>query len=105
MSPIGSPHHCSFLGTGVILNTLASLDTNQECNNNNFKIDSIQLVGAAVDNEEVSKRAYDTGDSTYDDREVYGGAIERQVIKTQIYSILKIIYSSLGDLHISLSGI
>ena len=70
------------LGTRVIFNALASLDTNQEWNSNNFKIASIHLMGAAVDNEEVSKRASDTGDSTYDDSEVYGGAIERQVIKT-----------------------
>jgi hypothetical protein len=70
------------LGTRVILNALASLDTNQEWNSNNFKIESVHLMGAAVDNEEVSKRASDTGDSTYDDDEVYGGAIERQVIKT-----------------------
>jgi hypothetical protein len=39
-------------------------------------------MGAAVDNEEVSKRASDTGDSPYDDHEVYGRAIERQVVKT-----------------------
>jgi hypothetical protein len=70
------------LGTRVIFNALASLDTNQEWNGNNFKIASMHLMGAAVDNEEVSKRASDTGDSTHDDDEVYGGAIERQVVKT-----------------------
>jgi hypothetical protein len=70
------------LGTRVIFNALASLDASQEWNSSNFKIASMHLMGAAVDNEEVSKRASDTGDSTYDDHEVYGGAIERQVIKT-----------------------
>lgn len=70
------------LGTRVIFNALASLDTNQEWNNNNFKIASMHLMGAAVDNEEVSKRSSDTGDSADDDEEVYGRAIERQVNKT-----------------------
>jgi hypothetical protein len=70
------------LGTMVIFNALAILDTNQEWNSNNFKIASIHLMGAAVDDEEVSKRSSDTGDSAYDDEEVYGGAMERQVIKS-----------------------
>jgi len=59
------------LGTRVIFNALASLDTNQEWNSNNFKIASVHLMGAAIDNEEVSKRSSDTGDSAYDDRKVY----------------------------------
>jgi Alpha/beta hydrolase of unknown function (DUF900) len=70
------------LGTRVIFNALASLDTNQEWNSNNFKIASMHLMGAAVDNEEVSRRSSDTGDSANDDNEVYGRAIERQVVKT-----------------------
>jgi hypothetical protein len=73
------------LGTKVIFNALASLDTNRGWNSNNFKIASMHLMGAAVDNEEVSKRSSDTGDSAYDDRKVYGGAIERQVSK--IYNL------------------
>ena len=73
------------LGTRVIFNALASLDTNQEWNSNNFKIASLHLMGAAIDNEEVSKRSSDTGDSAYDDRKVYGGAIERQV--NRIYNL------------------
>jgi hypothetical protein len=73
------------LGTRVIFNALSSLDNNREWNSNNFKIASVHLVGAAVDNEEVSKRSSDTGDSVYDDRKVYGGAIERQVNK--IYNL------------------
>jgi hypothetical protein len=70
------------LGARVIFNALASLDTNREWNSNNFKIASMHLMGAAVDNEEVSKRSSDTGDSAYDDRRVYGGAIERPVNRT-----------------------
>jgi hypothetical protein len=68
------------LGARVIFNALASLDSNQEWNSNNFKIASMHLMGAAVDNEEVSKRSSDT-DNANDDR-IYGGAIERQLIKT-----------------------
>jgi pimeloyl-ACP methyl ester carboxylesterase len=43
------------MGARVILSTLESLDSNQQWNRNNFKIASIHLLGAAVDDEEVSK--------------------------------------------------
>jgi hypothetical protein len=68
------------LSTRVIFNGLASLDSNQEWNSNNFKIASMHLMGAAVGNEEVSKRSSDS-DNANDDR-IFGGAIERQVVKT-----------------------
>jgi pimeloyl-ACP methyl ester carboxylesterase len=43
------------MGARVILSTLDSLDINQQWNRNNFKISSVHLLGAAVDDEEVSK--------------------------------------------------
>jgi pimeloyl-ACP methyl ester carboxylesterase len=43
------------MGARVILSALESLDINQQWNRNNFKISSVHLLGAAVDDEEVSK--------------------------------------------------
>jgi pimeloyl-ACP methyl ester carboxylesterase len=43
------------MGARVILSALESLDSNQQWNRNNFKISSVHLLGAAVDDEEVSK--------------------------------------------------
>jgi pimeloyl-ACP methyl ester carboxylesterase len=43
------------MGARVILSALESLDSNQQWNKNNFKISSVHLLGAAVDDEEVSK--------------------------------------------------
>jgi pimeloyl-ACP methyl ester carboxylesterase len=42
------------MGARVILSSLQSLDTNQDWNRGHFKIASVDLLGAAVDNEEVS---------------------------------------------------
>ena len=43
------------MGARVILSALESLDSNQQWNRNNFKITSVHLLGAAVDDDEVSK--------------------------------------------------
>jgi pimeloyl-ACP methyl ester carboxylesterase len=43
------------MGARVILSALESLDSNQQWNRNNFKIASVHFLGAAVDDEEVSK--------------------------------------------------
>jgi hypothetical protein len=67
------------LGARVILSTLHGLGMNETWNDNNFKIASVHFMGAAVDNEEVSKDYLDTGDSFYDDGLVYGEDIEGQV--------------------------
>ena len=42
------------LGARVVLSSLDSLHKNQAWNNNNFTIKSVDLLGAAVDDEEVS---------------------------------------------------
>lgn len=47
------------LGARVILSSLNSLVNNSAWNSNNYSIASVQLVGAAVDNEEVSKNKRD----------------------------------------------
>ena len=70
------------LGSRVVLSALDRLHTNTsyaEWNTNNFTIASVHLLGAAVDNEEVSKNLSDTRDSPYDDQIVYGQAIEEEV--------------------------
>jgi pimeloyl-ACP methyl ester carboxylesterase len=43
------------MGARVILSALESLDSNQEWNRHHFKIASVHLLGAAVDDDEVSK--------------------------------------------------
>jgi pimeloyl-ACP methyl ester carboxylesterase len=50
------------LGARVILSTLDSLHSNTIWNNQNFKIKSVHLMGAAVDNEEVSTNPADIPD-------------------------------------------
>ena len=47
------------LGARVILSSLESLHKNTIWNNNNYKITSVHLLGAAVDNEEISKNIQD----------------------------------------------
>ncbi len=72
------------LGARVILSGLDSLHKNDIWNNNNYKLTSVHLLGAAVDNEEVSKNILDiandwtnlwTGKTT-----AYGNTIEKEVI-------------------------
>jgi hypothetical protein len=67
------------LGAMVVLSTLDILHSNQIWNDNNFAIASVHLMGAAVDNEEISRNPSDTGDSPNDDAIVYGQAIEEEV--------------------------
>ena len=70
------------LGSRVILSSLASLDVNAKWNELNYNITSVHLLGAAVDNEEISKNIMDIdGDSGI--KSAYGNAIENQVIKFQ----------------------
>jgi hypothetical protein len=72
------------LGARVILSSLESLHKNTIWNNNNYKITSVHLLGAAVDNEEISK---DIKDILFDGTNkgtvkttAYGNSIEQEVI-------------------------
>ena len=71
------------LGARVILSALHILYTDPNWNSNGFKIASVNLMGAAVDNEEVSKNPRDilfdraNWGSVKSD---YGNAIENEVI-------------------------
>ena len=72
------------LGARVILSSLFSLDNNQTWNNNNFKITSVHLMGAAVDDEEVYKNLSDIPDEPLGWQGLkyaYGRAIEDEVTK------------------------
>jgi pimeloyl-ACP methyl ester carboxylesterase len=66
------------LGARVVLNALQDLSGNQEWNSKSFKIESVHLMGAAVDDEQVSTDPSDADDLG---EKVYGQAIESQVIR------------------------
>jgi hypothetical protein len=66
------------LGARVALSSLNSLTNTPEWNSNNFRIASVHLMGAAVDNDEVSKDSSDVG--SFDGiKSAYGIAIEDEV--------------------------
>ena len=77
------------LGARVILSGLESLHKNDIWNNNNYTLTSVHLLGAAVDNEEVSKNISDiTVDWTnlWTGKTIaYGNAIEQGV--TDFYNL------------------
>ncbi len=72
------------LGARVVLTALDSLHGNPIWKNNGFKIASVHLMGAAVDNEEVSKNLLDiSSDSTNANtiKSAFGKAIEGEVVR------------------------
>ena len=68
------------LGARVVLSSLDTLNKDQTWNSNNYKITSVHLMGAAVDDDEVSKNAVDVTNSD-GIKGPYGKAIEEEVIK------------------------
>jgi pimeloyl-ACP methyl ester carboxylesterase len=68
------------LGARVALNTLKSLNDINDWNTNHYNLTSVHLMGAAVDDELVSKNPSDTGDSFLDDGAVYGMYIQNKVV-------------------------
>lgn len=68
------------LGAKVVLNALQDLTGNQGWNNSSrsFKVESVHLMGAAVDDEQVSTNPSDSDDPG---EKVYGQSIESQVIR------------------------
>jgi hypothetical protein len=72
------------MGARVVLSSLDSLTNNLNWNNNNYTIASVHLMGAAVDDEEVSKNSNDiVNDPTNDIRikAAYGNGIEKEVVR------------------------
>lgn len=70
------------LGARVILSSLNNLVNNSAWNSNNYSIASVHLLGAAVDNEEVSKDKRDIdidGTNWNTIKSNYGQAIEQEV--------------------------
>ena len=71
------------LGARVILSALDSLHKNATWNERNFKIASVHLMGAAVDNEEVSMDPRDISDDKTNwgsPKSDYGEAIQEEVV-------------------------
>lgn len=71
------------LGAMVVLSALQDLTGNQEWNisgssSSNFKVESVHLMGAAVDDEQVSTDSPDTDDDPGD--KMYGHSIESLVV-------------------------
>jgi pimeloyl-ACP methyl ester carboxylesterase len=95
------------MGARVILSALESLDSNQQWNRNNFKVASVHLLGAAVDDEEVSKNIlYIVKNPTslfelpewfdpYGVKSAYGKAIEDVVLR--FYNLYDPHDKGLGD--------
>jgi len=76
------------LGSRVILSSLCALDNITSSSDGFKQIQSVHLMGAAVDDEEVSKNQSDIDHSLFDDEIVYGNAIERNVVTfTNLYSL------------------
>ena len=72
------------MGARVVLSSLDSLTNNLNWNNNNYTIASVHLMGAAVDDEEVSKNSNDiVNDPTNDNRikAAYGNGIEKEAVR------------------------
>jgi hypothetical protein len=65
------------LGARVLLESLHSLYNSHAWNSNNFKISSVHLMGAAVDDGEVSKNAADVSSDGI--KSAYGKPIEKEV--------------------------
>jgi len=78
------------LGARVILSTLDSLHKNATWNERNFNITSVHLMGAAVDNEEVSMDPRDISDDKTNWGSLksdYGEAIQEEVLNfSNLYS-------------------
>ncbi len=72
------------LGASVVLSSIKSLDNNEIWKTNNFKIASVDLMGAAVDDDEVSKNSVAVSSSD-GINSAYGKAIEKQV--THFYNL------------------
>jgi hypothetical protein len=72
------------MGARVVLSSLDSLTNNLNWNNNNYTIASVHLMGAAVDDEEVSKNSNDIVNDPKNDLRIkaaYGNAIENEAVK------------------------
>jgi hypothetical protein len=65
------------LGSRVVL---SGLENNTRWKQEQFNITSVHLMGAAIDDEKISKDPFDIDHGLFDDGKVYGNAIERNVV-------------------------
>ena len=101
------------LGARVILSSLDSLHKNATWNNSNFKVASVDLLGATVDDEEVT---LNPGDILVDrtnwgsPKSDYGGAIQEEVVRFyNLYNPKDNVFESIyplfeGDFALGQSG-
>lgn len=101
------------MGARIILSSLDSLHKNATWNNSNFKVVSVDLLGAAVDNEEITMNR---GDILVDKtnsgspKSDYGGAIQEEVVRFyNLYNpkdnVFELIYPLFeGDIALGQSG-
>ena len=101
------------MGARIILSSLDSLHKNATWNNSNFKVVSVDLLGAAVDNEEITMNL---GDILVDKtnsgspKSDYGGAIQEEVVRFyNLYNpkdnVFELIYPLFeGDIALGQSG-
>jgi hypothetical protein len=66
------------MGSRVVLSSLEALSKNNEWMQRNFNIATVHLMGAAVDDEQISMNALDRDDR---DNKLYGDAIDVTVLK------------------------
>ena len=79
--PSGKVHLIAWsLGSRVVLSSLDSLENNSRWKEERFNITSVHLMGAAVDDEKISKNPFDIDHGLFDDGKIYGTAIERNVV-------------------------
>ena len=101
------------MGARIILSSLDSLHKNATWNNSNFKVASVDLLGATVDDEEVT---LNPGDILVDrtnwgsPKSDYGGAIQEEVVRFyNLYNpkdnVFELIYPLFeGDIALGQSG-
>jgi len=101
------------MGARIILSSLDSLHKNATWNNSNFKVASVDLLGATVDDEEVTMNP---GDILVDQtnwgspKSDYGGAIQEEVVRFyNLYNpkdnVFELIYPLFeGDIALGQSG-
>lgn len=73
------------LGARVVLESINYLDNNQDWNNNDFNILSVNLLGAAINDNEISVESFGNDNNDSSNNSPYGDAIENHVVTFHNY--------------------